>query len=115
MMLVNRIISQNNLSDKVTEFINGNDAFENLKRMSEFGMQLPDVILLDLNMPIWDGWDFLDEFQALNLPVYPDVYIITSSPHSLEKEKAMSYPMVLGFIVKPIQVSDLAKIFPTES
>jgi CheY-like chemotaxis protein len=110
LMLVNRIISQNKLSDSVTEFANGNAAFESLRRMSEFGQKLPDVVLLDLNMPIWDGWDFLDEFRALNLPEYPEVYIITSSAHTLEKEKGMTYPMVRGFLVKPIGVDVLVNI-----
>jgi CheY-like chemotaxis protein len=113
-MLVNRIISQNNLSNQVTEFANGSDAFENLKRLAKFGSKLPDVILLDLNMPIWDGWDFLDEFQALNLPAYPEVYIVTSSAHTLEKEKGKTYPMVVRFIVKPISVSELISILKTE-
>jgi CheY-like chemotaxis protein len=114
LMLVNRIISQNNLSNRVTEYANGIDAFESLKRMAEFGQRLPDVILLDLNMPIWDGWDFLDEFQALKLRAYPEVYIITSSAHTLEKEKGKTYPMVVRFIVKPIQVNELVSILKLE-
>jgi CheY-like chemotaxis protein len=110
LMLVNRIISQNKLSDQVTEYANGSDAFESLKRMSQFGQKLPDVILLDLNMPIWDGWDFLDEFVKINLPHYPEVYIVSSTNDTLEKAKGMSYPMVKRFIIKPILVNDLVSI-----
>lgn len=111
LMLVNRIISTNRLSEVVAEFANGKDAFDNMKQLQLLGDKLPDVILLDLNMPIWDGWDFLDEFSALNLPGYPEVYIITSSVDILEKEKAMAYPMVKGFISKPIRVDALSAIF----
>ena len=111
LMLVNRIIATSKLSDDVIEFGNGKDAFDALRQMHLFGDKLPDIILLDLNMPIWDGWDFLDEFSGLKLPEYPEVYIITSSTDSMEREKALSYPMVKGFISKPINVEALALVF----
>jgi CheY-like chemotaxis protein len=111
LMLVNRIIATSKLSDDVIEFGNGKDAFDALRQMHLFGDNLPDIILLDLNMPIWDGWDFLDEFSGLKLPEYPEVYIITSSTDSMEREKALSYPMVKGFISKPIHVEALAHVF----
>jgi CheY-like chemotaxis protein len=111
LMLVNRIISMNRLSDDVVEFANGKDAFDKLRQMNLMEEKMPDIILLDLNMPIWNGWDFLDEFQKLNLAVIPDVYIITSSANPEEKAKGLSYPIVKGFLVKPISVDSLRSIF----
>lgn len=111
LMLVNRIISMNRLSEDVTEFANGKDAFDKLRQRHLLEEKMPDVILLDLNMPIWDGWDFLDEFQKLNLPVWPEVYIITSSANPEEKSKGLAYPMVKGFLVKPTDVESLRKVF----
>ena len=111
LMLVNRMIATSSLTEDVTEFANGKDAFDKLRQLYLLGDQLPDVILLDLNMPIWDGWDFLDEISKLDLPSFPDIYIITSSVDALEKEKGMSYPMVKGFISKPIRLDALSPIF----
>ena len=114
LMLVNRIISMSRLSEEVTEFVNGKDAYDYLRQLNLMGEKMPDVILLDLNMPIWDGWDFLDEFQSLRLESYPSVYIITSSTDSLEREKGMAYPMVKGFVSKPIGVDVLKEILSEE-
>jgi CheY-like chemotaxis protein len=47
------------------EFHNGKDAFNQLKEDIEQDRPLPDLILLDLNMPVWDGWQFLDEFVKI--------------------------------------------------
>ena len=115
LMLVNRIISMSRLSEEVSEFANGKDAFDYLRQTHMMGEKMPDVILLDLNMPIWDGWDFLDEFQSLQLELYPAVYIITSSTDSLEKEKGLSYPMVKGFVSKPIGVDVLKEILSDDN
>jgi CheY-like chemotaxis protein len=61
-------------------------------------------------MPIWDGWDFLDEFVKLNLSHYPEVYIVTSSTHSFDRDKAATYEQVKRCIVKPIELDDLQAI-----
>jgi CheY-like chemotaxis protein len=42
------------------EFHNGKDAFNQLKEDIEQDRPLPDLILLDLNMPVWDGWQILE-------------------------------------------------------
>jgi CheY-like chemotaxis protein len=93
------------------EFDNGKDAFDKLRQMNLLKEKMPDIILLDLNMPIWDGWDFLNEFLKLKLAVPPDVYIITSSANPEEREKGLSYHMVKGFLVKPIDLDSLRTIF----
>ena len=49
-------------SEDILIFENGQDAIEGLKNIIARGEQLPEVILLDLNMPIMDGWDFLEDF-----------------------------------------------------
>ena len=47
---------------------NGHEALNNLKAIVSSGGKIPDVILLDLNMPILDGWQFLEEFTKVPCP-----------------------------------------------
>ncbi len=110
LMLARRLITKYNLSDSIIEYTDGREAFNELKAVLEGGANLPDVIFLDVNMPIWDGWDFLDEFVKLNLSHYPEVFIITSSTHSFDREKAASYAQVKRCITKPIELQDLQEI-----
>jgi len=45
--------------DDIQVFNSGKEAFDILSKKSD--EDLPGVVILDINMPIWDGWDFLDE------------------------------------------------------
>ncbi len=58
---------------------------------------IPQYIILDLNMPIKDGWDFLEEFQKLPLKTRPQIYIVSNTEHPSDVEKAESNQMVVGF------------------
>ena len=61
-------------SIKFLVFKNGKDAYDNLLPQLQLNTNLPDVIFLDLNMPVMDGWQFLDELikipMAENIPIY---------------------------------------------
>jgi CheY-like chemotaxis protein len=74
---------------------------------------LPDVIFLDLNMPISDGWEFLEEYAKIEsrVPKKIDVYVVSSSisPHDFERSKA--YNVVKDFMIKPLDKGKLAEIF----
>jgi CheY-like chemotaxis protein len=109
-MLAKRQISLNQLSDDVCEFSEGREAYQELKKRIDNGEQIPDVIFLDVNMPIWDGWDFLDEFSKLEISIRPEIYIVTSSSHSLDREKAATYPIVSRCLTKPLELDDLKAI-----
>ncbi len=74
--------------------------------------QLPDLILLDINMPLMDGWQFLDEVEKSNPCVLDksQVYIVSSSIAGSDREKAKLFPKLKGFITKPISVSILKEL-----
>lgn len=85
-------------------YINGQDAIERLRQVAENESALPDLILLDLNMPVMDGWEFLkayEEIQFIN-PEKIHLYIVTSSISPYEVERAKQIPAVQEFIVKPM-------------
>ncbi|WP_207536326.1 response regulator [Desertivirga arenae] len=67
-------------------------------------MNLPDIILLDLNMPDVNGWDFLEMFENLRALVNKEisVFIVTSSIDPNDVAKSQCYPAVKGFYSKPL-------------
>ncbi len=91
-------------------FHNGQEAINHLKPLIENHGQLPDVILLDLNMPIMDGWNFLDEFTKIETPKPITIYIVSSSINSLDLRRAKDYENVTKYLVKPISMADLTAV-----
>ena len=73
---------------------------------------LPQIILVDLQMGIMNGWDFLNWFQkwSASLQKYPAVYVLSSSLSHEDVQRSESYGCVKGFIVKPITVEHLNNI-----
>ena len=110
LMLAKRLISLNRFSDVIFEYRDGYEAYLALKQMHDQGEQMPDVIFLDINMPIWDGWDFLDEIVKLELQHIFEIYLVSSSTSPYDREKAESYPSIKRFLTKPLEIEVLKSI-----
>lgn len=91
-------------------FNNGEEALNNLKPIILSGETVPDVILLDLNMPIMDGWEFLDNFIKIDTEKKMLIYIVSSSIDPTDIIKAKSYKDLNNFIIKPITREVLGEI-----
>jgi CheY-like chemotaxis protein len=94
-------IKKTNLGIVIHECLNGKEGvnfFEDLQINPN--ATTPDIILLDLNMPILDGWQFLDEYKKFNATA--SVYIMSSSNYPEDIQNASNYPVVKGYIVKPL-------------
>lgn len=105
-----RIMQLANFCESFMIFHNGKEAYDNLKAVILNNEKLPDLILLDLNMPVWDGWQFLDEFIKIPNKRPITIYIITSSVDPADVEKAKSYDLVSNYIVKPITIEELKNL-----
>lgn len=61
------------------------------------------LILLDINMPVMNGWQFLDALKKHEVACRSEVIIVTSSPDQVDREKARNYKVVKRYVEKPIQ------------
>lgn len=72
-----------------------------------------DVMFLDLNMPVMDGWEFLNEFIKIknNLNKKITLYVVSSSIDPRDLERAKSFNLVTDYLIKPIELKKFEKIF----
>ncbi|MEO6149614.1 MAG: response regulator [Mucilaginibacter sp.] len=109
---VKRIIAHAKFAEKTLFFHNGQVALDFFVEYIKQTELLPDVILLDINMPVLDGWQFMDAFAALMPEIKKKitVYIVSSSIAEEDYNRAKSFEAVSDFIVKPITVGKLQDI-----
>lgn len=102
--LTKKTIEQTKLVDLIKVFGNGLDAINFLKENKNNVAVLPEIILLDLSMPIMNGWQFLEEFTKINpsLGKKITIYICSSSISQDDITKAKSINEVSDYIIKPI-------------
>lgn len=89
-------------------FFNGKKALEYLKTRDKPGNSF--LLLLDINMPVLNGWDFLRELRKSSLACTIYVVMVTSSICTVDERTAQEFEQVIGFCQKPLQVSHLSKL-----
>ncbi len=102
--LTKKLIARSGQEVRLDTYTNGQDAIEKLQQIADQESELPDMILLDLNMPVMDGWEFLNAYEQIPFckPEKIHLYIVTSSISPYEVERAKHIPAVQEFIVKPM-------------
>lgn len=105
------MITKHKLYNKFTSYTEATEALDFLISSAGSRDALPDVILLDLNMPVMDGWDFLDRFEKIKNTFARDirVFIVSSSVDEKDIVRSQSYASVKGFISKPLSPDVIRK------
>ncbi|VXB93274.1 response regulator [Maribacter litoralis] len=103
----------------VTRIIDFPDSLQPLKFIQDNVRstdELPDIIFLDLHMPILNGFDFIKDFQKVASQIEKDIRIVmlTSSINAEDVEIAKSFPEISNYFIKPIKHRDLEKIMNIE-
>ncbi|RXG23362.1 response regulator [Leeuwenhoekiella aequorea] len=107
-----KILESLNLSKKIILFSDGEEALDfmigNLNKQNE----LPDVIFLDVNMPIMDGFQFMEEYIKIKPEVNKKIiiYMVSSSVDPVDIERAKSLNEISDYIIKPIKKGELVHI-----
>jgi CheY-like chemotaxis protein len=97
-----------NFADHIYAHTNGKSALEFLKNIERMGNKdnflFPEVIFLDLNMPVMDGYQFIDEFGKMqdSLKNRTKIVILTTSLNPSDLERSKKYPQIIKFVNKPL-------------
>lgn len=101
---------------KFIQFFDGREALQFLYDQSKNKDEIPDIILLDLNMPEYDGWAFLDEFELIRdtlLKKNIAIYIVSSSIDQQDVDRAKKHFTVTDFVTKPLSIDMLNSLLST--
>ncbi len=100
------------LSLDAVSVLNGREGLDYLNKCILENLDFPELILLDINMPVLDGWGFLDEFEKLekNYQQKTAIYMVSSSVYIEDIEKAKEYSQIKQFISKPLSKDKLTEI-----
>jgi CheY-like chemotaxis protein len=88
-------------------FENGKKALDELIDIFKFKMQPPDIIFLDINMPVMDGWQFLDELKQYKESSNLLIYIVSSSNDPADLKLAEMHNKEGFYINKPLDTEKL--------
>ena len=107
-----RTLKATKLTDQILQFPNGQEALEFLSSNSANAAKLPDIIFLDINMPVTDGWMFLDEFKKLKEEFAKQmrIYMVSSSIDPRDLNRAKANPEVSDYVEKPISLTKFSEL-----
>jgi CheY-like chemotaxis protein len=115
--IIHKLIQKSGVFSAHYSFLNGKEAITTLNNTLEINEeQIPDIILLDINMPIMDGWEFMEEIKKIKSKINKQIiiYIVSSSIAIEDRNKSKTFPDIMGYIPKPISVNDLIAIVSKE-
>lgn len=108
-----RLIKRRQMCRNLMVFSDGSEALEYLTAVTSNPEQIPEIILLDINMPVMDGWEFMERFSQMrsDLPRQVTVFMVSSSTDPADMERAKKIQEIAGYIVKPVTEEELAAVF----
>jgi CheY-like chemotaxis protein len=109
---VTRNLQSQQLAKKILVFSDGEEALNFLSANIGNAAEVPDIIFLDINMPIMDGWQFLEEYVHLKPRIGKKItlYMVSSSVDPADTERAKKIAEISDYIVKPITPDQLKVI-----
>ena len=110
------VVEHAGASNYIKVVLNGRDALKYLTNQDEFSNEeinpKPQLILIDINMPVMDGWEFLEEYHRQQLHVKGQVIIVmlSTSMNPDDRARAENIPEISGFKEKPLTLELLDEI-----
>jgi CheY-like chemotaxis protein len=111
-LLLRKKIEKLQLCEKIVTYPDGESAIMGIQAAIDANTKLPDIILLDINMPIMNGWEFMDAFAKITPHIRSKIliYISSSSIASEDRLKAQSNEAIESYLTKPLENEVLLRI-----
>lgn len=111
---IKKMLSLLDLAEEIKTYVNGKEAIDDISKRVKNQQTIPQVIFLDINMPIMDGWQFLEKFLELEVEEKIRINIVTSSIDPYDKQQWERFKEIthhlLEFKNKPIRKNDILEI-----
>jgi CheY-like chemotaxis protein len=102
-----RLLGKTGVTNVIKEFLDGEYA---LQVLSTIDPNQQVLIFLDINMPVMNGWDFLDRYMEIFPHRKDTILILSSSIDFQDKQKAIEYKVVYGFLEKPLTLEKIESL-----
>lgn len=106
-----RILSKALPTAEINDFLTGEETVHFLLNAKETSHNI-DLIILDINMPEMDGWEFIVELRAKSLLQFGKLVILSSSINEEDIEAIKKYPEISGFLLKPLDATVVMDYLP---
>ena len=109
---ITKTLKAEKIAKKIMVFSDGEEALDFMADNISNNEKLPDVIFLDINMPVMDGWQFLEEYVKIKPKVEKQItiYVISSSVNPEDINRAQKISDISDYLIKPIAPEDIKGI-----
>ena len=106
------VIKDSGLVKTQTFFLSAKEGIKFLKQLNaNTEATFPELLFLDLNMPIMNGWEFLDQLRQIDFTQPPAVVILTTSSNPQDQERAKRDPLVIEYLMKPLEEAHFHQLY----
>jgi len=115
--LTSRTIRSIGHTNVILQFYDGSEAIHYLSQYADDPIQLPDLLLLDINMPRVDGWMFLEEFSSIKGRISKEISIVmvSSSIDSRDVARARQNKNIRDYVMKPVSADKFRELLDTKA
>lgn len=103
------LIARTSFAGQTITALNGKEGLDYFSQHINDPDALPDIVFLDLNMPVMNGWDFLEEYTTQYAAKLPGmkIVVLSSTVNPADFQKAARFPVIRQFVSKPLSVESL--------
>lgn len=114
--VMEHVMRQCGLGNDIVTFSSAADALVYLKSVQNAPGEFPGYIFLDLHMPVFDGFDFLNEYESFSesLKQHSNIVVITAADSGQYYKRALDHPLVKKVLIKPLTCSIIADLLHQE-